>query len=225
MNNNILIIAPHPDDETLACGGTIMKRLKEGWEVVVVFMTDGRHALSNKGILSNPTPEELQKIRRVEAVTAAKILGVPEKNLIFWDFEDLSLSKNYEAVRSKTSKVLYDIQPVEIYFPSDKDLNKDHQTANEILEECVEGLKFKATAYQYFLFPKFVRLRPFFNWLTKRYKHNLRAIDISEFVAQKAAALDAYTSQTKIIAEKQVRPDLINLQRFLKKHEVFFVRE
>jgi LmbE family N-acetylglucosaminyl deacetylase len=39
---SILVFAPHPDDETLGCGGTIANRVREGHEVEIFFMTDGR---------------------------------------------------------------------------------------------------------------------------------------------------------------------------------------
>jgi LmbE family N-acetylglucosaminyl deacetylase len=36
----MVVFAPHPNDETLACGGTIIKRLREGFNVYIILMTD-----------------------------------------------------------------------------------------------------------------------------------------------------------------------------------------
>lgn len=41
MNKRIIVFAPHPDHETLGCAGTIAKRLNEGYEVLLVVLTDG----------------------------------------------------------------------------------------------------------------------------------------------------------------------------------------
>ena len=46
MNKRIVVFAPHPDDETLGTGGTIVRKLNEGYEVVIVVLTDGRYAFS-----------------------------------------------------------------------------------------------------------------------------------------------------------------------------------
>jgi len=57
MGRRVIIFAPHPDDETLACSGTIIKKIAEGCEVYIVFMTDGGNALLKLfGISSNLTP-------------------------------------------------------------------------------------------------------------------------------------------------------------------------
>ena len=74
MAKTTVIFAPHPDDEILACGGTIAKKVKEGQEVYIVIMTDGRNShLNVLGIAVNPTPEEVAKIRKEEAKRAAHI--------------------------------------------------------------------------------------------------------------------------------------------------------
>ena len=62
----VIVFAPHPDDETWGCGGSIAKKISEGFEVIVVILTDGRYAFSEIfGINSDPTPEELKEIRLI----------------------------------------------------------------------------------------------------------------------------------------------------------------
>ena len=57
LEHNVIIFSPHPDDETLGCGGTIAKKVKEGYQVKIVFMTDGRNAFSKiLKINSCPSP-------------------------------------------------------------------------------------------------------------------------------------------------------------------------
>lgn len=67
LKERVVVFAPHPDDETLACGGTIAKSVHQGDDVYIVIMTDGRN--SHRGVLGiekNPTPEEIGVIRNNE---------------------------------------------------------------------------------------------------------------------------------------------------------------
>ena len=53
-NKKILVIASHPDDEVLGCGGTLIKYSKMGYEIRIVFMTNGvssRSKIKNNEIL------------------------------------------------------------------------------------------------------------------------------------------------------------------------------
>lgn len=84
MQNRIVVFAPHPDDETLGCGGTVAKEASDGNIVHIVFVTDGRN--SHKivlGIQRNPDPEEVKAIRREDTRTVARLLGVGDDNLTF----------------------------------------------------------------------------------------------------------------------------------------------
>lgn len=70
--DRILVLAPHPDDETIGCGGTIARLADRGAEVMVVIVTDGQ---ATKG--SPHAASETARRRRQEAGEACRILGVP----------------------------------------------------------------------------------------------------------------------------------------------------
>ena len=73
----MIFFAPHPDDESLGCGGTIIRRLREGYSVKLVVMTDGSHSHSTVlNIHDEPTPTELARIRKQELLNAVNILGI-----------------------------------------------------------------------------------------------------------------------------------------------------
>jgi LmbE family N-acetylglucosaminyl deacetylase len=114
MNKKVIVFAPHPDDETLGCGGTIAKKTSEGYEVFVVIITDGRHAFSKVlGINSDPNPEEIKQIRKEEVIKATRILGVPITNLLFLDFEDRTLEKHEKEAEEKIIEILgFDYQTI-----------------------------------------------------------------------------------------------------------------
>jgi len=82
MSHQVLIIAAHPDDEVLGCGGTIAKMSDEGAIVHVAFLADGVFSRTGARALQ---AEEL-KIRRKTAKNACDLLGV--STVFFGDFPD-----------------------------------------------------------------------------------------------------------------------------------------
>ncbi|MDP3995673.1 MAG: glycoside hydrolase family 3 N-terminal domain-containing protein, partial [bacterium] len=96
---DILIFSPHPDDEVLCCGGTILKAVKEGKNVKVVFLTNGdAYTQSVSAWLEKQADEfapedyiNLGKERQEEALRAAKKLGLEKNDLIFLSYPDNGL--------------------------------------------------------------------------------------------------------------------------------------
>ena len=83
---NVLVISPHPDDEIIGCGGTLIKMIHEGSPVSVVQLTDGSHTVAFKDF-SGP---ERKTIRLDEAKIVAKSIGFAE--LFFFLEEDSFLA-------------------------------------------------------------------------------------------------------------------------------------
>lgn len=220
----MIVFAPHPDDETLGCGGTIIKRLMEGYDVVVVVMTDGRNAFSKVfGIELNPTPEEMKQMRRKEVMKAMEILGVSRENILLFDFEDGKLANNIKKASTMICEIINKIHPAEIYYPHKKDRNCDHKTANLIITNCVKKLGFPICTYQYSLGRRFARMNGPAVTLSNFLRRNLIYVDVSPFLQQKAAALNEYKSQTTILCDRQKRSVVPRVKQFLKRYEVFYL--
>ena len=86
-----LVIAPHCDDETLACGGAIGKLVKAGARVKVVLVTngDGYYELMRKLRLAGPKNYIAFGVKRQkETLAAMRMLGVPESDVIFLGYPD-----------------------------------------------------------------------------------------------------------------------------------------
>jgi len=113
----VLVIAPHPDDEVLGVGGTILKRVKAGDEVYVCIVTRGYMPLFQ---------EEYVKQGRMEARAADKLLGV--KETIFLDFPAVMLETvpRFEF-NGRISDVIQRIAPDDVYIPHRGDMQIDHQ--------------------------------------------------------------------------------------------------
>ncbi len=104
----ILVIAPHPDDDVLGVGGTIVDALEQGHQVLVVFLTAGDANIAAKKFFTwSPwnRAEDYQALgyrRMKEAGQALRILGVPEDHMLFLGYPDRGLlnllTTHWEAV-------------------------------------------------------------------------------------------------------------------------------
>src|SRR5262245_59164913 len=72
----ILVIAPHPDDETLGCGGTIKLLTNAGARVDVLYTTRGENGLFSPELAAPEERQQLAERRTREAEAACKLLGV-----------------------------------------------------------------------------------------------------------------------------------------------------
>ena len=125
MKKNILVIAAHPDDEILGCGGTLAKYSSQGHNINILFLTNGVSARSL------PKKEMLKLIsaRKSSALKAKKIIGA--KKIFFLDFEDNQLDA-YPLLKiiKPIEKIIFKIKPNTIYTHFEEDLNIDHQIVN-----------------------------------------------------------------------------------------------
>jgi len=230
---NVVIFAPHPDDEVLGCGGTIAKKLAEGFNVFVVFMTDGRYGLKEVGIDKNPDPLELKTIRKEEALKAAKILGLKEENIFFFNIEDKSLSRHKIPALEKTIKLLRDIKPLEVFFPQELEYNPDHRATNTIVKEALRKLDLDIVEYRYAIAWKFpiyflshlLNEDTFLKFMCTFLGRNLFFVDISNYLSIKMKAIKQYASQLKLYTVVQKRPAISHsiLKAALRNEERFFI--
>lgn len=225
MKKKIIVFSPHPDDETFGCGGTIAKKISEGYDVVIVIMTDGRYSFSVRcGIESNPTPEELKYIRKEEVRRAAKILGVPEENLLFLDFEDTMLEKSEREAHKKVFELLKQKPPpVEVYYPYRKDCHPDHRVTNRIVRSVIKELGIQPMEYRYSIMRTCARIGPMADTFLNLFKRNMIHVDISKFLHLKKAAANEFKSEISTLSSRQVGCLNGNIAQYLKKEEVFFV--
>lgn len=129
MNKIILVVAAHPDDEVLGCGGTIARHAAEGDIVHVVFLTDGEGA--RQGVAPDATTR-----REGDAAMALRILGAAAP--IFLGLEDNRLDAYalLDIVRP-VEKVVAALAPDVIYTHHGGDLNIDHQLAHRaVMTAC-----------------------------------------------------------------------------------------
>lgn len=115
-STRLLVLAPHPDDETLGAGGTLHMTLRNGGAARIVFLTCGDGSRSTQLALGlrkrrHHSFRFVAKLRREEATAAARILGLEKNDVIFLGFPDGGLQAIWEKhptpkklFRSKTTR-------------------------------------------------------------------------------------------------------------------------
>lgn len=113
LQGPVLVVSPHPDDETLGAGGMIQDLLRRGQQVYVVFMTAGDAFPWTPAYLSRwwdggAGMRAYGQHRIQEARTAVQVLGLPESHVFFLGFPDRGLSRLegrflYSAYRSAST--------------------------------------------------------------------------------------------------------------------------
>ena len=89
--SRVLVLSPHPDDESIGCGGTICKHVAAGDEVRIVFLTSGEKGGHGTSAV------ETRRIRESEAASAARVPAFP--GFLFWPSSLGSLLATQPAVK------------------------------------------------------------------------------------------------------------------------------
>lgn len=147
-----VVIAPHPDDESLGCGGTIALLRKAGLPVHVIFVSDG--TLSHPNSKKYPA-EKLRQLRESEALNALKILNVDAGHASFMRLKDRSVPNpsepDFEPAVQQIRQILQPLQPDTILVTWQKDPHPDHRAAWQMVNTAVSGLKKTPRILQYLI--------------------------------------------------------------------------
>ncbi len=128
----VLALAPHPDDESIGCGGALALHADAGDPVKVVFMTNGA-----RGDMSGEAERTTYiRLRRTEARAACARLGATD--LEFWPCEDRALAEAGEAV-SRLVDLLNGFAPDLVYAPSPLEIHPDHRAGAAIVQKAVRA--------------------------------------------------------------------------------------
>lgn len=207
---NVLVLAPHPDDDVFGMGGTIKKMTTAGTRVTVAYFCDGsagvpegRPAEEELG-LAGRKDETLINLRKEESKKSQEILGINE--LIFWGYQDGKLAAGTAAIRALRDLIEH-LKPDIIFLPSFLDNHGDHRVVNEIFINAASKIlpkDFPVWAYEIWT-PIFIN----------------RLVDISLYIKTKTEAVICHQSQLKsrrydkaIIALNQYRAEINNLSGF-----------
>lgn len=141
----VLVLAPHPDDECVGCGGTVRKYVEAGSRVRVVILTDGRDGDPTVRQLARSDPQrkraedQLVVRRKAEAAAALGILGVEKGD--FLDACDGQLQRHVSPVAARLAGIFSEWRPDIVLLPFLTDRHADHFAANRCLIEAVSQLE------------------------------------------------------------------------------------
>lgn len=173
-----LVLAPHPDDAELACGGLILRWTGAGRRIVVADMTRGEC-----GTLGSA------EIRAAEAAAASTVLGLDER--INLGLPDAKLCDDEEAVQA-VIKVIRQYQPEILLAPLAKDLHPDHAATGAVAGKAffLAGLKKLYPDLGGPHRPRLLLRYPLHEQLAPSF-----CVDISEVADRKQEAIRCFASQ------------------------------
>jgi len=191
MSEVVAIIAAHPDDEVLGCGGTAIAHSKRGDEVHVLIMSEGVTSRDQSRNISKRA-DELAAVKTM-AMSAGNLMGV--KTVNFAGFPDNRMDDvNLLEVIKVVEKFITSLMPRRIYTHHGGDLNIDHRITHQAVVTASRPCGVHTPTLLFFetlsstewaphgSFPPFLP-----NWYQ----------DITETLERKIAALEIYTSEIR----------------------------
>jgi len=209
LPGTIIIVAPHMDDEALACGGLIAK-LPQKDRIHIIYATDGMKSPAPIIPGRDEISSNLGKMRMQESTEAMKLLGVPGQNLHFLCLPEAELRKNTSALRESLRDKIQSISPNFIFMPFRYDRHPDHLAINHVIAADLEKGIIAAQPIEYFVYYRW-RLMPKRDIRKYIQPKFLFKLDIMDVTKLKRKALDCFTSQTTIYYPWQTRPILTSI--------------
>lgn len=194
VGERVLVIAPHPDDETFGCGGTIRILLEMGRYVRVIFLTSGdkgdpENKLSKRIIIDNSKAHitEYAIMREKEAEKALGFLGIKEYE--FLRYPDREIEKYKDKIYCEIFERIKRFKIDTIYSPSPVELNPDHRTTARICLNIMNNANINSH--------EFIRLKILFYEVTVPLRPNV-LVEITKVMDIKESAIKNYKSQLKV---------------------------
>jgi LmbE family N-acetylglucosaminyl deacetylase len=142
-----LVLAPHPDDETFGCGGTIRMLTAGGVAVDVAFLTRGERGLEEGAAAAEDKQQHLAEVRSREAEAACQVLGVAK--VLFLSGNDTQL-REQSQLAGEIAKLLIAGGYQRVFCPWPEDAHDDHRATFVWLKRALaqSGAKLNAWLYE-----------------------------------------------------------------------------
>jgi LmbE family N-acetylglucosaminyl deacetylase len=137
----VLIVAPHPDDETLGVGCLIASLRSSAVEVIVAAVTDGENAYEDS--------HGLGEIRAREQAAALAHLGVKQNNIFRFQLCDSNVASQEEALTALLRPLVK--RSAHVIAPWQHDFHPDHEACGRIAERLVLKHEVKLTSYFFWI--------------------------------------------------------------------------
>lgn len=177
----LLVLAPHPDDEVIGCGGVVAQHLRDGRKVRVIVATDGSEAEPSLD------PAAYAARREEESRRGLEILGTAE--IEFLRFPDRQLGAHEGELRTRLREELRSFRPDIILAPSPVEIHPDHFAIPDALWSLIQADET--------LFADVAAARVAFYEVGQPLRPNT-LVDITDVADLKWTAIEAHSSQTGI---------------------------
>lgn len=215
----IVVLAPHPDDESLACGGLIAAARAAGLRVIVIFVSDGTGSHPNSTAYP---PVRLKALREEEAKQACAELGVGGEDLLFLGLPDRSVPHSGVDAQRAVIAIIERADKIaarSLFVTWRHDPHCDHQ-ASYWLARDVQKRRPGICLFEYTVWgatlPPSTEVQPM--------KDGFR-ISIGHVIEEKRRAIASHGSQTTGLIDDDpegFRMTSSDLQRFDLPYEFFF---
>jgi LmbE family N-acetylglucosaminyl deacetylase len=205
-----LVMAAHPDDETLGAGVTIMRKVDAGTPVHLVVASDGSKYPPGD-------PEKAAALRTAELRAACGVLGISDGNVTRLPFVDAELTGNEEDLVSAIAEVVAAVEPSEVLVTAESDPHEDHAVLGMATRRALVGTGARLLAYPVWQFDRPARL-------VRQWRSGGRPelVRTEGYRDRKREAIAAYPSQ---MAARNDDPEGLKpnfLRNFDAAYEVFF---
>ncbi len=180
--STVLVIAPHPDDETLGCGGTVLRHHAEGNETHWLIVTGITEDFGWSAEKVRNRNKEINEVSRTYGFAGTHNIALPATKL-----DTLPLSNLIEKIGGVIKLVAPDI----LYVPFAHDVHTDHQITSQAVSACLK----------WFRYPSIKRVLAYetlsetaFNYMADAFLPTV-FIDISGYLKRKVEILKLYASE------------------------------
>lgn len=129
----VLVISPHPDDETLGCGGTILKHKDTGDKIYWLIITNI--------YIKNGWDKNIVEERQKEIETVAEMYGFEKIFNLNYPAAKLDIIPLQEIINS-ISKVILEVEPEIVFLPNRSDVHTDHQITFKAAYSCTKNFRY-----------------------------------------------------------------------------------
>jgi N-acetylglucosamine malate deacetylase 1 len=175
-----LVVAPHPDDAELGMGGTIVRLMRQGWQVGILDLTSGE-----------PTPLGTSERRKAETELANAALGNPWRHNLGLPNRSLEPSLLH---RRALAAIFRQVRPRLLFAPFWEDAHPDHIAATKLVEDARFWSKLSKSDLPGEPFHP-ARVLYYFSVHLRIVERPSLVLDISDQVEAKITALRCYRSQ------------------------------
>ncbi len=133
MPERVIVVAVHPDDETLGCGGTLLKHKAEGDEVYWAIVTEITEGLGFSKRYIAQRNREIKKVSGLFGFDGIIKFGVPAMHVDSYDHADLVTA---------LGGVFSELAPTVVYLPFKNDIHSDHRKVFEAAYSCTKSFRY-----------------------------------------------------------------------------------